>query len=101
MGQDADCPEEESIAHPTYIIRHIVLIEQHTRLLGQMRGASHPDSSGGRRHPHPCSSPRSYQGVVSTRGHPDSFTPSYESDRLPRQDSKQQSEVLKFVESVV
>jgi autophagy-related protein 11 len=51
MGQEADCLEEESISHPTYIIGQIVLIEQHTRLLGQMRGASHPDSSGGHRAP--------------------------------------------------
>lgn len=100
MGQEADCPEEESIAHPTYIIGQIVLIEQHTRLLGQMRGASHPDSSDGRWAPASMLIPYILPGVVTTRGHPDSFTPSYQSDRLPRQDSKQQTVVLKFVESI-
>ena len=68
MGQEADCPEEESIAHPTYIIGQIVLIKQHTRLLGQMRGASHPDSSGGHRAPTSMLIPYILPGVVSTRG---------------------------------
>ena len=39
-------------------------------------------------------------GSCEYQGHPDSFTPSYQSDRLPRQDSKQQTVVLKFVESI-
>jgi hypothetical protein len=70
MGQEADCPEEESIAHPTYIIGQIVLIEQHTRLLGQMRGASHPDSSNGRWAPASMLIPYILPRVVTTRGAP-------------------------------